>query len=250
LRATSAGETVVIQVRDDGHGIDASAVEQRARLLGVPVPDPLDSHGLLGILCAPGFSTREQVDRVSGRGVGMAVVANTVRELGGMLAMETTVGHGTEFTLRLPLTLSIVDALIVTVGRETCAVPQGAVNEIVQVPSAQKRDIGETEVVPYHGGLLPFLRLATIFGFETLDPELLTLLVLSSERGATGLVVDRVCARREIVVRPMADPLVKVPGISGATELGDGRPILILDPAELTRGAVRPRSAAIEPVLA
>lgn len=248
LRATSVGESVVIQVRDDGHGIDVSAVSQRAKLLGVPIPERWDANALLGILCAPGFSTREQADRVSGRGVGMAVVANTVRELGGTLTLETTVGRGTEFTLRLPLTLSIVDAVIVTVGAEICAVPQSAVDEIIQVPSAQKRDIRETEVVPYRGGLLPFSRLAAIFGVERMDPELLTILVLSSERGATGLVVDRVRARREIVVRPMADPLVKVPGILGATELGDGRPILILDPAELTRGAVRPHATATEPV--
>lgn len=248
LRATSLGETVVIQVRDDGRGIDAEAVVARARMLGVPVPERVDAAALLRILCAPGFSTREEADRAAGRGVGMAVVANTVRELGGTLALETTLGRGTEFTLRLPLTLSIVDAIIVTVGDETCAVPQSAVDEIVQVSAAESRRIKGSEVVPYRGGLLPFLRLRTVFALEPADRAQLTLLVLSSERGSTGLVVDRVATRREVVVRPLADPLVRVPGISGATELGDGRPILILDPNALTSGVVRPPVSAIETI--
>ena len=240
LRATSLGETVVIQVRDDGRGVDATAVVERAKSLGLPVPAQMDAAGLLALLCAPGFSTRVEADRAAGRGVGMAVVADTVRELGGTLTLETELGRGTEFTLRLPLTLSIIDAIVVSVGPEICAVPQGAVDEIVQVPAAERRLIRQTEVVPYRGGLLPLRRLRSVFALELPEPELLTVIVLSSDRGATGLVVDRVVTRREVVVRPLADPLVRVPGISGATELGDGRPILILDPNELTGGVVRP----------
>lgn len=244
LRAVSIGDAVVIQVRDDGGGIDERAMVERAKALGIPVPAVVDASGLLAILCSPGFSTRDEADRMAGRGVGMAVVANTVRELGGTLSMETTVGRGTEFTLRLPLTLSIADAIIAAVGDEVCAIPQSAVDEIVQVPSAERRAIRDTEVVPYRGGLLPFRRLRALFGIEPREEEAMTLLVLSSERGATGLVVDRVLTRREIVVRPLEDPLVRVPGISGATELGDGRPILILDPIALTSGVVRPPAAA------
>jgi Chemotaxis protein histidine kinase and related kinases len=248
LRATSRGEAVVIQVRDDGGGIDAAAVVARAKAVGVSVPATVDATGLLAILCSPGFSTRDEADRAAGRGVGMAVVANTVRELGGTLSLETTLGAGTEFTLRLPLTLSIVDAIIVTVGGETCAVPQSAVEEIVQIPASERRAIRGTEVVPYRGGLLPFRWLAKVFRMEAKEREWLTLLVLSSERGAAGLVVDRVLTRREVVVRPLEDPLVRVEGISGATELGDGRPILILDPIALTSGVVRPPATAAEPV--
>ena len=240
LRAESAGEFVTIQVRDDGGGIDAEAVVARAKVLGVSVPERRDAAGLLGILCAPGFSTREEADRAAGRGVGMAVVANTVRELGGTLTLETTRGGGTTFTLRLPLTLSIVDAIVVAVGGEICAVPQSAVDEIVQVTAGESRSIKETEVLPYRGGLLPVVRLRGAFGLEAAGGGVLTVLVVSGERGATGLVVDRVLSRREIVVRPLTDPLVRVPGVAGATELGDGRPILILDPNALTSGVVRP----------
>jgi len=247
LRAVSRGESVVIHVRDDGEGIDAEAVVKRAKAVGVAVAASVDAAGLLAILCSPGFSTRDEADRTAGRGVGMSVVADTVRELGGTLSMETTLGVGTEFTLRLPLTLSIVDAIIVTVGPETCAVPQSAVDEIVQVPASERRSIRGTEVVPYRGGLLPFRRLAKAFQLQAAETELWTLLVLSSERGAVGLVVDRVVTRREVVVRPLEDPLVRVEGIAGATELGDGRPILILDPNALTNGVVRPPAAGAEP---
>ncbi|HYP18124.1 MAG TPA: ATP-binding protein, partial [Opitutus sp.] len=203
LRAEGLGESVLIQVRDDGCGVDDQAVIARARSLGMPAPDEVDSRGLLAILCAPGFSTREQADRVAGRGVGMAVVANTVRELGGTLALSTNAGVGTEFTLRLPLTLSITDAIIVTAGAETCAVPQGAVEELFQIEEVVARRIKDAEVVPYRDGLLPLVRLRAIFGLTASAQASITVLVLNSERGAVGLVVDRVISRREIVVRPL-----------------------------------------------
>lgn len=246
LRAATTGETVVIEVRDDGRGIEAAAIAARARALGLPVPSPLDEPGLLQILCAPGFSTREQPDRASGRGVGMGIVANTVRELGGTLGLSTRVGAGTTFTLRLPLTLSIYDAVLVSVGSELCAVPQSTVEEIIEVPAGEVRAIRQAEVVPYRGGLLPVQRLRKIFAMDTGSADLMTVLVLNSERGATGLAVDRLRGRREIVVRPLADPLVRVPGVAGATDLGDGRPILILDPHALTDGVVRPNVHVLE----
>ncbi|ACB76215.1 chemotaxis protein CheA [Opitutus terrae] len=245
LRATSVGDSVVVHIRDDGRGIDPQQIAARAKTLGVPVPESLDPSGVLQILAAPGFSTQETADRAAGRGIGMAVVASTVRELGGSLTLDSTIGHGTEFVLRLPLSVLIVDVIIVSIGAETCAVPQSAIVEIIQIPAAERRTIKRTEVVPYRDGLLPFVRLNTVFGVESPQRELLTLLVLGTERGATGLLVDRVRAKREVVVRPLTDPLVRVPGISGATELGDGRPILILDPHALTTGVVRPPAVAV-----
>jgi two-component system, chemotaxis family, sensor kinase CheA len=240
LRATSSGEFVIIQIRDDGRGVDTARVVKRAQKLEVVVSATPTPAELLKILCLPGFSTREEADLASGRGVGMAVVANTIQELGGTLTLETWPGNGTQFTLKLPLTLSIADAIIVTVGDQTCAVPQAAVNEIVQFRASEVRLIKETEVAPYRGGLLPLVRLRKLFGAAALERETMTSLVVSSERGSTGLVVDRVVGQREIVIRRLMDPLVRVSGISGATELGDGRPILILDPNAITQGVVRP----------
>lgn len=240
LRARSTGETVLVEVQDDGAGIDTSAVVARARAFGMQVADSPGAEELLEILCASGFSMRDHADRVAGRGMGMAIVEQTVRELGGHLALRTTLGQGTLFTLRLPLTLSIADAIIFSLDGETCAIPSQAVQEVMQVPAMDARRIGDTEVVPYQGGLLPFSRLRSLFSLPPVEQSVLTLVVLGSERGAAGLAVDRIHSRREIVMKPMADPLVRVPAIMGATELGDGRPVLILNPRYLTQGVVRP----------
>ncbi len=240
LRATSAGETVVIQIRDDGRGVDAAAVARRAAALGLEAPERPADGELLDLLCLPGFSTRDDADLAAGRGVGMAVAAKIVGELGGRLTMETSPGAGTQFTLRLPLTLSVVAAFIAAADDQLCAIPQNSVDEIVQVATEAVRTIRQTEVMPYRGGLLPLVRLRALYRRPPSGGPLLTVMVLRGERGAVGLVVDAARTQREVVVRPLADPLLRVPGIAGATELGDGRPILILDPASITNGVVRP----------
>jgi two-component system chemotaxis sensor kinase CheA len=173
----------------------------------------------------------------------MAVVKKTVAELGGTLTLESTLGRGTQFTLRLPLTLSIVETLIVSVGDQTCAIPQAFIEEIVLIAEKAVTTIKQTETVPYRDGLLPLVRLRSLFHVPPTQRTESSVLVVNSERGSTGLVVDRVHTRREVVVRPMRDPLIQVPGISGATELGDGRPVLILDALAITHGAVRPSSS-------
>ncbi|HEY4300000.1 MAG TPA: chemotaxis protein CheA [Candidatus Didemnitutus sp.] len=240
LHAASDGDSVVIRVADDGAGIDADAVATRAAKQGVRLPRVLDAPGLLELLCTRGFSTRDEADLASGRGVGMAVVADCVREHGGTLSLDTALGRGTTFTLRLPLSLSIADAIVVAVGAERCCVPMGSVSEIFQVPADRLRLINREEFVPYRDGLLPLRRLRALFRQAPADAGTLTILVVTTARGSAGLAVDRVIAQREIVVRPLSDPLLRVPGLAGATELGDGRPLLILDPAPLTEGAVRP----------
>jgi two-component system chemotaxis sensor kinase CheA len=244
LRATPAGETVRIEISDDGRGVDAAIVTARAREHGLAVPDRIDEAALLTLLCTPGFSTSSKVDRAAGRGVGMAVVADTVRELGGALMLATTPGKGATFTLRLPLTLSVTGTIIVKAGAQTCAVPQAFVEEIVQVPPSALRAVNGVEVASYRDGLLPLVRLHNLFKIATPPVALAPVLVIGTERGSAGLLVDRVVGQREVVVRPLHDPLVRVPGVSGATELGDGKPVLLLDPAALTRGAVRPSAVA------
>src|SRR6185369_7079435 len=120
LRARAAAEMIVIEIEDDGRGINAEQVASRARILGMIRPDAmLDSAALLDVICAPGFSTRDEADRASGRGIGMSVARGVAEELGGSLVLDTTPGRGTRFTIRLPLTLSIADALIVEVGGQT-----------------------------------------------------------------------------------------------------------------------------------
>jgi len=244
LHASTEGDWVVIRVRDDGRGIDSAAIAKRAAAQGLAVPKTLDHAALLNLLCAPGFSTRDEADLASGRGVGMAVVQNAVRQLAGSLTLDTEPGRWTEFTLRLPLSLSIMPAFIVHLGGQSCAIAQHSVEQILQIDADQVRLIQKTEIVPYRDGLLPLVRLRQRFGYPPTSPAELVIVVVHSERGSAGLVVDRVLTVREVVVRAMADPLVQVSGISGATELGDGRPVLILDTVALTGGVVRPFAAS------
>jgi two-component system chemotaxis sensor kinase CheA len=170
----------------------------------------------------------------------MDVVNNTIRELGGTLSLETEKNRGVRFSLRLPLTLAIADVLILSAHDQTCAVPQSFIHEVLQLDESSVRKIRDTEVIPYRDGILPIVRLRSVLGAEPSDLPMQPALVLKSDRGSTGLVVDRIHGQREVVVRALNDPLVRVPVVAGATELGDGRPVLILDAAALTSGTVRP----------
>jgi two-component system chemotaxis sensor kinase CheA len=240
LSAATVGDSVIIEVRDDGRGINPNAILQRAKKLGVEVPETVDNESILKILCSSGFSTREDADLTSGRGVGMAVVYATVRELGGNLSLNSEEGRGTRFTIRLPLTLAIADTFIVGAAGQTCAVPQSFVREILHKTEADIQIANGVEVVSYREGVLPIVRLADFFRLTGTPKAKSCLLVIVSDRGSIGLLTEEVIGQREVVVRALSDPLIQVPGVSGATELGDGKPVLILDGAAFTSGTVRP----------
>ncbi|VXD25052.1 CheA signal transduction histidine kinase; fused chemotactic sensory histidine kinase in two-component regulatory system with CheB and CheY: sensory histidine kinase; signal sensing protein [Planktothrix serta PCC 8927] len=254
LRATTVGETVVIEIEDDGRGVDIETVIQRVSdethlgentLLAdknreAGKPEPYNMMAVLDILCFAGFSTKDQADLISGRGVGMAIVKNTVQELGGSLSLDTHKGHGTQFTIQLPLTLAITDALIVNVGKQTFAIPQASVLEVLEVSTSQIITFENNEIVSYRNTILPLIRLAQIF---SLSPPSITspappaspIVVVGMGENSVALVVDRVTGLREIVVTPLTDPFVQVMGIAGATELGDRRVVLIVDVGALIR---------------
>jgi two-component system chemotaxis sensor kinase CheA len=236
LSAVSAGDVVRIEIADDGRGVDAKAVITRARAAGLPVPaGPPDAATLLSLICAPGFSTREQSDRASGRGVGMSVVKSAVDELSGAMYLESEPGVGTTFILDLPVTLAITDALIARAGGDTFAVPQGSVREVIEVARSAMLQVERNEMIAYRGGALPIVRLSQLFGMGEAASDRLHVFVVGTGAGALGIAVDRVVGQREIVVRTITDPLVRVAGIAGATDLGDGHVVLILDPAVLAR---------------
>jgi len=246
LSAATAGESVVIEIADDGAGIDLAAVALRAASNGIYTADGvLDTRMLLDVICASGFSTKDEADRISGRGVGMDVVRDTVHELGGSLDVETQPGQGTRFIITLPLTLAIIDAVIVHVGTQTFAVPQAAVQEVIEVQTADLRVIEHNELLTYRARALPMVRVARLFGIDTPARSRLHAIVVGTGLSAVGLLADRVAGHREIVVKTITDPLIRVPGVSGATELGDGRLVLILDVAALSRG-LRDRSHSRE----
>jgi two-component system chemotaxis sensor kinase CheA len=236
LSAATVGDIVRMEISDDGKGVDAEAVVARAKAAGLQVPQGTpEANHLLSLLCAPGFSTRDESDRASGRGVGMAVVQSAVEELSGSLSLETTPGAGTRFILELPVTLAVTDALIAKVGSETFAVPQGAVREVIEVAVSELLEVERNEMTPYRGAALPIVRLGRLFGLPDTTRDRLHVFVVGAGAAGLGIAVDRIVGQREIVVRAIADSLVRVEGISGATDLGDGHVVLILDPAVLAR---------------
>ena len=237
LRAQTAGEVVSIEISDDGRGIDADEIAARNPNTQLFDNDEkVDLPQLLEIISTPGFSTRNQVDRASGRGVGMDVVRQSIAALEGTVSLETTRGQGTLFRITLPLTLAITDALIASVGGQMFALQQSAVQEVVEIDPKSIKIMENNEIVLYRNRVLPLVRLSNIFGYERKETGTLYAFVVGSGSRATALVVDKVLGLREVVVRSLTDPLLDIKGISGATELGDGRPILILDAMELLSG--------------
>jgi two-component system chemotaxis sensor kinase CheA len=237
LRAAATGGTITIEVEDDGRGVDTEAVFAQATEAGLVPPNTRpDPAGVLDLICSPGFSTSKSVDLTSGRGVGMDVVRRAVEDLGGFLDLTSRAGKGAQFTLRLPLTLAIADVVTVKVGDQTYALPQAVVREIIEVEPREVTVLENNELVRHRGGVLPLLRLGDFFAAPR-PTSAFPALVVGEGAHAVAMAADRALGLREVVVRPLADPLIQVPGVSGATELGDGRAVLILDIIGLTRHA-------------
>jgi two-component system, chemotaxis family, sensor kinase CheA len=169
-----------------------------------------------------------------------------VEELSGTIALDTEHGQGTRFIIRLPVTLAITDALIGRVGAEAFAIPQGSVREVIEVSESDVRQLEGNEIAPYRDGALPIIRLSRLFGIDRTVRSRFHVFVIGHGSNAMGIGVDKIVGQREIVVRTMVDPLVRVEGVSGATDLGDGRVVLILDPAMLAR-AMNQRERRVMP---
>lgn len=235
----SASGVLDLLVEDDGRGVDARAVAARAGLVVPPSPD-----ALLEVLCRPGFSTRDAATSTSGRGMGMDIVRRiVVDQLGGELDLETRPGAGTTFRLRVPLTLTLVDAFVFECAGLRYAVAVGAVDELIDVePARLVRPAGARGValVERRGSAVPLLALEALLGRPRPDgrdgpgPKAL---VVRQRGEPVAFAVDRLLGQQEIVLRALEDPLVRVPGVAGATDLGDGQPTLVLDLAAL--GAAR-----------
>ncbi|QQR44134.1 chemotaxis protein CheW [Myxococcus xanthus] len=230
-----AGGLLDLTVADDGRGVDARAVAARA---GVPVPPTPDA--LLELLCRPGFSTRDAANATSGRGMGMDIVHRIiVDQLGGELGMETRPGAGTTFRLRVPLTITLLDALVFECAGLRYAVAVGSVEELVEVDAARLVWPAGAEGVALlerRGNSVPLMGLARLLGRGEADGRggSVAKALLVRQRGElVAFGVERLVGQQEIVLRPLEDPLVRVPGVVGATDLGDGRPTLVLDLAAL-----------------
>lgn len=232
LRAARDRASIVIQVEDDGRGIDRQAVRRRAEERGLVQPgeqgEEFDDDRLLQVLAHSGLSTARAVTSISGRGVGVDVVATRVRALGGFLSLETIEGAGTVFTMRLPATLAITRALLVQVADQTYALPAAHVVEALEFDPAMRVTQGDREAMTLRDEVLPVLRLRQRFGFPPGDGEGYVAIVEASGR-RSALVVDAMIAQQDVVVKPLDAVRGGAPWFSGATVLGDGTPSLIVD---------------------
>jgi two-component system chemotaxis sensor kinase CheA len=238
LRAFYKGNSVAIEVEDDGKGIDPEKMREVAVRKGIITPEEarqLDERESMELIFAPGFSSAEVVTDISGRGVGMDVVRTNIKTLKGSINISSEVGKGTKFTLSLPLTLAIIDALMVNVDSETFAIPLDAVSETTKIESERLTDVKGRKAVTLRGEVLGIVSLAEFLGLaDNMDKqELLNVVVIQDNERRLGLVVDHLLERQEVVIKPLGSYLGDIKGISGATIMGDGSVILILDPHEI-----------------
>lgn len=247
LRAFHAGGQVVVEVRDDGRGIDPQKVAASAVSKGLRTPEQVAQLGqaeMLGLLFLPGFSTAAAVTNVSGRGVGMDVVRTRIEAVGGTVDVESTVGVGTSWRLRIPLTLAIMPSLSVECDGDVYAVPQVHVLELVALDDRAEQSVEHVHEAPVYrlrGELLPLVPLREVLGLSDGEPAGSrpgVIVVVQADDNRFGLLVDRVLATEEIVVTPLAAQLKSVSTYAGTTVLGDGRVALILDMQSIAREAM------------
>jgi len=229
---------VIIEVSDDGRGVDFKEITKRALDKGfVTEPEVLniDADQILDILCLPGFSTSKKVTDVSGRGVGLDVVRTRLDLLGGRFDFDSQVGKGSKFSLTLPLTLAIIKAMLVNVGKEIFAIPIMNIKESIKIMKRDIKTIQEFEVVKVRDEIVPLIRLDEELGisYERTDNERLSVVIVEGRVKSLGLLVNRIIGEQDIVVKPLGSIVRKVRGVAGATILGDGRVALILDVVNL-----------------
>ena len=249
LKASHQGGNVVIEVIDDGGGLDRARILEKAKEKGLPVNDGMSDFDVWQLIFAPGFSTADVVTDVSGRGVGMDVVKRNIEGLGGRVELESSPGFGTRTVIRLPLTLAILDGMSVGVGGETFILPITTVIESLQPKLDDIRTLaGDSRMVHIRGEYLPFVSLATAFGLDGVqDITKGLLVVVEAEEGKAALFVDELLGQQQVVIKSLEANYRKVPGISGATIMGDGRVAMIIDVSAVTRMGLshaRPRLVA------
>jgi two-component system chemotaxis sensor kinase CheA len=245
LSARHAGASVLIEVSDDGGGIDAGAVRNRAIEKGLVAADAaLTEAEIFALLFEPGFSTAKQVTDISGRGVGMDVVRQSVDSLRGTIEVVSKRGHGTGVTLRLPLTLAIIDGLLVKIGNANFVMPLANTLECIELT---RRDIAKANgkhVAEVRGEIMPYIRLREYFNIHSERPEIEQIMVVETEEGRYGFVVDKVLGDHQTVIKNLGRFYRHVKFVSGATILGNGTVALILDPFRLVKEALSAETQA------
>jgi two-component system chemotaxis sensor kinase CheA len=244
LSAAQRSGRIIIEVSDDGQGINRDKVLAKARDRGIVAAGATPSDEEIDeLIFLPAFSTADKISNVSGRGVGMDVVKRNIQSLGGRISVQSRFGTGSRFVMSLPLTLAVLDGMVVSVGRETYIIPLTAIIESLRpLPADIHGVVGRGDVLALRGEYLPLIRLHKCFGIEGAESDpcrAIVIIVQSETAGRVGLVVDELLGQQQVVVKSLEDNYRAVEGISGATILGNGRVALILDVARLREAAPR-----------
>ena len=239
IAASQEGNSIVIRIQDDGKGLQVDRIKAKALSRGIASEAELasmDPRDVLNMVFLPGFSTAEKVTDVSGRGVGMDVVRTNIRRINGSVEIDSQVGKGSVITIKLPLTIAIIQALLVEVEQATFAIPLGSVIEAVKITKDDVKTINGREVLTLRERVLPLLRLSEEFEIprDTTCDKFYVVVVGMGERHV-GVIVDRLRSQEEVVIKSMGDYLSDIKGVAGATITGEGKVVLILDIPELVQ---------------
>ncbi len=234
LNAYQEGNNVVIEVKDDGKGIDVEKVKRKAIEKGTITKEQaevMSDKEIIDLLFKPSFSTAEKVSELSGRGVGLDVVKTNIEKLGGDVEVHTVLGGGSNFIVRLPLTLAIIQSLMVEIGTEKYAIPLGSIQTIEDIPVSDIKYVQSKEVIHLRGSVIPIIRLNQILDIQSTkgEEDNLTVVIVSKGEKLAGFVVDNLIGQQEIVIKSIGKYIDSPKMISGATILGDGEVALILD---------------------
>ncbi len=238
LTARHEAGSIVVRVADDGAGLDRPKIAARAAALGLaPDPAAMPDHELFRFIFEPGFSTADEVSSISGRGIGMDVVRRNVEDVRGSVRVDSAPGQGTSITIRLPLTLAIIDGFGVGVGGETYVIPIDAVHECVELPVEERGRREGRGIINLRGQALPYIHLRSLLGLEDLprSEERPSVVVVHYDGGRAGLVVDTLFGESQTVIKPLGKLFHGVAGVSGSAIMSDGRVALILDVPTLLR---------------
>jgi two-component system chemotaxis sensor kinase CheA len=235
LKASNEGNMIVIEIADDGHGIDVEAVKRKAVSRGIIHPGKnLTDVEAFQLIFEPGFSTAEKITNLSGRGVGLDVVRTHIEKLNGTVTVTSQPNVGSRFTIRLPLTLAIIQGLLVRVGKEVYSIPITSVIESHRVKAEEIKRIDNYEVFNVRNEVISLLRLNRLFGIKSVESsELSYIVIVGTAEKKVGLMVDSLIGEEDVVIKPLRDQFTNSPGIAGASILGDGSVSLIIDVSQL-----------------
>jgi len=235
LKASNEGNMIVIEIADDGHGIDVEAVKAKAVNKGIIHPGKnLTDVEAFQLIFEPGFSTAEKVTNISGRGVGLDVVKTHIEKLNGTVTISSQANIGSRFTIRLPLTLAIIQGLLVRVGKEVYSIPITSVIESHRVKAEDISRIDNYEVFNVRNEVISLLRLNRLFGIKASESsEFNYIVIVGTAEKKVGLMVDSLIGEEDVVIKPLRDQFTNSPGIAGASILGDGSVSLIIDVSQL-----------------